>query len=90
MRAPSRFLLTANYYQLRSKMIAQWAGVRQVTVRILIRLFPTLAFTGTNVKDVMSNRLDDSAFVPDDRQAFALRSATETGLLDPVDPCGRT
>jgi hypothetical protein len=43
-REGSRFLLTSNYYQLQSTMIAQWARVRHVTVRILIRLFPKVAF----------------------------------------------
>lgn len=44
VRVPSRFLLTPNYYQLQSTMIAQWARVRHVTVRILIRLFQKGAF----------------------------------------------
>jgi hypothetical protein len=49
----ARFLLTSNYYKLQSTRIAQCASVQQVTVRILIRLFATLAFTGSDVQDLM-------------------------------------
>src|ERR1019366_3778930 len=50
VHVPSRFLLTSNYYQLQSTMIAQWARVRHVTVRILIRLFPKVPFATASLR----------------------------------------
>src|ERR1039457_2047829 len=74
VRVPSRFLLTSNYYQLQSTMIAQWARVRHVTVRILIRLFPKVAFATASLPyfPVLPNNAKHASHGTPRLQAFPL------------------